>query len=70
MSVCIVTKSLVKLAYFLMGNVIANGLVKQGSIQGRAIQNIQKLVLDTSLLKTQYYKVSREKHSVFLHSSV
>ena len=40
-----------------MGRVFANGLGDQGSIPGQAISETQKMVLDTSLLTTQYYKI-------------
>ena len=54
-----------------VGRVFANGPENQGSIQGRIIPKTQKMVLDTSLLNTQHYKVhikdkveqSREKRS-------
>ena len=36
---------------------LANGLGDQGSIPGRIIPKTQKMVLDTSLLNTQNYKV-------------
>ena len=35
----------------------ANGLEDLGSIPGHVIPNILKIVLDTSLLNTQHYKV-------------
>ena len=35
----------------------ANGLGDQGLIPGRVIRKTQKMVLDASLLDTQYYKV-------------
>ena len=37
--------------------------MNQGSIPGRVIPKTQKIILDTSLLKTQHYKV-RIKHKV------
>ena len=40
-----------------MGRVSPIGLVHLGSIPGRVIQKTQKMVLDTSLLTTQHYKV-------------
>ena len=51
----------------------ANGPGDQGSIPSWVIPKTQKLVLDTSLLNTQYYKVriegkveqSRERSSAF-----
>ena len=41
----------------LMSRVFANGLGDQGSIPGRVISKTQKMVLDTTLLSTQHYKV-------------
>ena len=41
-----------------MVRVFTNGPVDLGSIPGRVIQKIQKMVLDASLLNTQHYKVS------------
>ena len=40
-----------------MGRVFANGLGDLGSIPGRIILKTLKMVLDTSLLNTQQYKV-------------
>ena len=40
-----------------MGRVFANGPGDLGSISGRVIQKTLKMVLDTSLLNTQQYKV-------------
>ena len=40
-----------------MGRVLANGPGDRGSIPGRVIPKTLKMVLDTSLLNTQYYKV-------------
>ena len=37
--------------------VFANGLEDLGSIPGQVIPKTQKMVLDASLLNTQYYKV-------------
>ena len=37
--------------------VFTNGLGDWGSIPGQAILKTQKMVLDTSLLNTQHYKV-------------
>ena len=36
----------------------ANGPGDRGSIQGRVITKTQKMVFDTTLLNTQYYKVN------------
>ena len=41
----------------LVGRVFANGLGDLGSIPGRVIPKTLKMVLDTSLLNTQQYKV-------------
>ena len=41
----------------LKGRVFANGLGDQGSIPGRVIPKALKMVLDTSLLNTQQYRV-------------
>ena len=59
----------------LMGRVFTTG---PGSIPGRVIPKILKMVLDTSLLNTQKYKVrikgkveqSREKSSAPLHLGI
>ena len=42
---------------FLVGRVFANGLGDLGLIPGRVIPKTLKMVLDTSLLNTQQYKV-------------
>ena len=49
--------SIKNLSICLVGRVFANGLGDQGSIPGRVIPKTQKMLLDTSLLKTQYSKV-------------
>ena len=41
----------------LVGRVFANGLGDLGSVPGRVIPKTLKMVLDTSLLNTQQYKV-------------
>ena len=41
----------------LVGRVFANGLGNLGSIPGHVIPKTLKMVLDTSLLNTQQYKV-------------
>ena len=41
----------------LVGRVFANGPGDRGSIPGHVIPNTLKMVLDTSLLNTQQYKV-------------
>ena len=61
-----------------MGRVFANGLGDQGSIPGRVIPKTLKIVLDTSLLNTQQYKVriegkvgqSRERSSTLLYTYI
>ena len=61
-----------------MGRVFANGPVDLGSIPGRVIPKTLKMVLDTSLLNTQQYKVcikgkvekSRERSSTLPDTSV
>ena len=61
-----------------LGRVFANGPGNPGSIPGRVIPKTLKMVLDTSLLNTQQYKVcikgkveqSRERSNAFLYTSV
>ena len=43
--------------WLIVGRVFANGLEDLGSILGRIIPKTLKMVLDTSLLNTQQYKV-------------
>ena len=43
----------------LVGRVFANGPGDRGSIPGRLIPKTLKMVLDTSLLNTQHYKVRK-----------
>ena len=62
----------------LVGRVFANGPGDRGSVPGRVIPKTLKMVLDTSLLNTQHYKVSikgkveqsRERSSALLYTSV
>ena len=62
----------------LVGRVFANGPGNLGSIPGRVIPKTLKMVLDTSLLNTQQYKVrikgkleqSRERISALPYISV
>ena len=62
----------------LVSRVFANGPGDLGSIPGRVIPKTQKMVLDTSLLNTQQYKVRikgkveqfKERSSAFLYTSV
>ena len=59
-------------------SVSANGLGDRGSVQGQVILKTQKMLLDTSLLNTQHYKVciegkvehSRERSSTIPYTSV
>ena len=61
-----------------MGRVFANSPGDLGSITGRVIPKTLKMVLDTSLLNTQHYKVrikvkveqSRERSSDLPYTSV
>ena len=62
----------------LVGRVLANGPGNLGSIPDRVIPKTLKMVLDTSLLNTQLYKVriegnveqSRERSSALPYTSV
>ena len=62
----------------LVGRVFANGPGDLGLIPGRVIPKTLKMVLDTSLLSTQQYKVRikgkveqfRERSSTFRYTSV
>ena len=62
----------------LVGRVLANGPEDLGSIPGRVIPKTLKMVLNTSLLNTQQYKVrikskveqSRERSSAFPYTSM
>ena len=64
--------------YELVGRVFANGLGDLSSIPGRVIPKTLKMILDTSLLNTQQYKVrikgkmeqSRESSSALPYISV
>ena len=61
-----------------MSRVFTNGLGDRGSVPGQVIPKTQKMVLDVTLLNTQYYKVrikgkveqSREWSSAFPYTSV
>ena len=61
-----------------MSRVFTNGPEDRGSIPGRVIPKTQKLVLDATLLSTQYYKVrvkgkvewSREWNSALPYTAV
>ena len=65
-------------AISLMSRVFANGPGDRSSIPGRVIPKTQKIVLDATLLNTQYYKVrikgnveqSREWSSTLPYTSV
>ena len=62
----------------LVGRVFVNGPEDLGSIPGHVIPKTFKMVLDTSLLNTQQYKVriegkvehSRERNSALLYTSM
>ena len=62
----------------LVGKVFANGLGNRSSIPGRVIPKTFKMVIDTSLLNTQQYKVrikgkedqSKERSSALPYTSV
>ena len=62
----------------LVDRVFVNGPGDGGSVPGWVIPKTQKIVLDTSLLNTQHYKVhiegkvelSRERNNVILYTSV
>ncbi len=66
------------LAIGLMSRVFTNGPEDRGSIPGRVISKTPKMVLDSSLLNTQHYKVqikgkveqSRECSSALYYTSV
>ena len=66
------------LSISLVSRVFANGLGDLGSIPGRVIPKTLKMVLDTSLLNTQQYKVhikgkveqSRERSSTLPYTTV
>ena len=70
----------VRIKYFIgpVGRVFANGPGDLGSIPDLVIPKTFKMVLDTSLLNTQQYKVrikgkveqSRERGSALLYTSV
>ena len=65
-------------SFFFLLSVLANGPGDLGSIPGCVITKIFKMVLDTSLLNTQQYKVhikgkveqSREKSRALSYTSV
>ena len=46
-----------------MGRVFANGPGDRGSIPGQVIPKTLKMVLDTSLLNTQHYKLMYQGYS-------
>ena len=62
----------------LVSKVFSNGQGDRGSISGRVIPKTQKMLLDTSLLNPQHYKVrikgkgekSRERSSALYCTSV
>ena len=61
-----------------MNRVFSNGPGNHGSIPGRVIPKTQKMVLNTSLLNTQHYKIriqgkvdqSQERNSALPYTSV
>ena len=61
-----------------MSRVFANGPGDRGSMPGRVIPKTQKMVIDTTLLNTQHYKVrikgkveqSRERSSTLSYTLV
>ena len=69
---------MINITFGRVGRVFANGLRDMGSIPGRVIPKTLKMVLDTSLLNTQQYKVriegkeeqSRERSSALFYTSV
>ena len=71
-------KNLHIVSLYLVGRVFANGPGDLGSIPGRVILKTLKMVLNTSLLNTQQYKVrikgkveqSRERSSALPYTSV
>ena len=75
-----INKRLHRLKFIIgpMGRVFANGPGDLGSIPGHVIPKTLKMVLDTSLLNTQQYKVcikgkvkqSRERSSALPYTSV
>ena len=62
----------------LMSRVFANGPRDRGSIPGRVMPKTQKMVLDATLLNTQYYKIriegkveqSRERSNALPYTSM
>ena len=73
--VCVINICII---YGLVGRVFAKGLGDLVSIPGRVIPKTLKMVLDTSLLNTQQYKVcikgkveqSRERSNALPYTSV
>ena len=70
--------SLILIGYQLVGRVFSNGPRDLGSISGRVIPKTLKMIVDTSLLNTQQYKVrikgkveqSSERSSALPYTSV
>ena len=68
----------IDLSHWPSGRMFANGPGDSDSISGRVVPKIQKMVLGTSLLSTQHYKVrfkvkveqSREKSHSLSYTSV
>ena len=75
--ICINEEMLPKYTYIYI-YIFANGPEDRGSIPGRVIRKSVKMVLDTSLLNTQQYKVcikgkvgqSRERNGALPYTSV
>ena len=67
-----------KMNNYIMSRVFAYGSGDRGSIPGRVIPKIQKMVLGATLLNTQHYKVqikgkveqSKERNSTLPYTSV
>ena len=78
MCVCVYTYLYTFIYVHEVGRVFVNGVGDQGSIPSRVILKTLKIVLDTSLLNTQQYKVciegrvkqSRERSSVLPYTSM
>ena len=77
----VLVRTIIRIIYVLIGlvgRVFANGPGDLSSIPGRVIPKTFKMVLDTSLINTQQYKVrikdkveqSRERSSTFPYASV
>ena len=75
---CSCVHAFVRVLIGLVGRVFSNGPGDLGSIPGRVIPKTLKMVLDTSLLNPQHYKVrikgkvwqTKERSSAVLYTSV